>query len=90
LEAQIDDLLAARDTVMSLAEATVLLGAFAEAELLVVRHDASIAQLRSLLEGVQEAVRFAEEVTHTVAASYRAGDQQAAHTLAVPTGGGAV
>lgn len=82
LESQLDALNAAKDTVLALAASRVLMGAFAEAELLVARAEASVAQVQALLEGIRVAIAFAEEVTHTVADAYRAGDEREAGSIA--------
>jgi hypothetical protein len=80
---QIDELKATKHAVRDLATHQVRLGNFLEAKLLVERHDTTIAEMESLLDGVREAIIFAGEVTHTVEKSYRQGDGHAADGLAV-------
>jgi hypothetical protein len=71
---QISALTATKETVEGLAVHSVLPGDFLEADLLLVRHDEAVAQLRSLLVGIETALGFAEQVTDVVADSYERED----------------
>lgn len=81
LRGQIHALGALRDTNASLAAHELSLGEFAEAGLLRARHDETVAQLRTLVDGIEHAMTFAEDVTYTVSSSYARNDQMVASNL---------
>lgn len=91
LRGQIQALGALREANASLAAHQVSLGGFAEAVLLRARQDEVVAQLRTLVTGIEDAITFAEEVTYTVSRSYARHDQVVASNLgAAPDPGSTV
>lgn len=81
LRGQINALTVLRSSAAALADQTVLLGDFTEAHLLVSRQSESIAQLQKVLDGIEDALTFAEEVTDTVADAYQRADAQVAESF---------
>ena len=72
-----------RETVTTLAATPVRLGTFPEADLLHARHQSAVAQAQGLVEGINQAIKFAEDVTNTVASSYQQGDQAVAAAISI-------
>lgn len=81
LRGQIQALGALRDTNASLAAHPLTFGDFPEAHLLRARHDEAVAQLRKLVDGIEDAIFFAEDVTHTVSRSYSRNDEVVASNI---------
>jgi hypothetical protein len=88
LDQQIEALSVTRETAATLAQQQGGRGAFAEADLLLSRHTGAVDDLRALLAGVQRAIRFAEDVTHTAASSYEQADAAAAEIYIGGSGAG--
>jgi hypothetical protein len=78
LREQVRALGAHRETVVALSAEQVRTGDFLEAGMLRDRHTRAVAQLESLVDGIERAILFAEDVTHTVATSYGRSDDQVA------------